>query len=65
MEKEKINDILNNLSEKSNKDIIQCRNELIQEFDSTKNLIVELTRHLDAVEINYNILNKEISKRLG
>lgn len=65
MEKEKINDVIKNMDQKPNKDLIQCRNELSIEFDSTKNLIIELTRHLDAVKENYEILNKEIFKRLG
>lgn len=60
-----INEILKNVSEKSNKDIIECRNELFDEFNNTKNLIINLTKHLSIIEENYELLNKEILKRLG
>jgi len=64
MEKEKINDIIKNASDKPNKDLIDCRNELSEEFEKTKSLIIDLTRHLDSVENNYNIVNNEIGKRM-
>jgi len=37
--------------------------ELKTEFDKTKELIIDLTRHLDGVEGLYNNVNKEIEKR--
>ena len=33
--------------------------------DNTKELIIDLTRHLDSVEELYNKVNNEISKRTG
>jgi hypothetical protein len=37
--------------------------ELSEEFEKTKELIIDLTRHLDGVESLYNKVNKEIEKR--
>lgn len=63
MNKDKINEILMDVSNKSNKDLFECKNILLKEFDKTKQLIIDLTRHLDIIEENYNILNNEINKR--
>lgn len=64
MDKDKINNIIENVSDKPNKDLIECRDILYDEFEKTKELIIDLTRHLDAVEVNYNIINNEIGKRI-
>lgn len=63
MEKEKINNILENVQDKSNKDLFFVLNELKDEFYKTKELIIDLTRHLEIVEENYNRVNEEIQKR--
>ena len=63
MNVEKINEILKNASIKSNKDLIDCRDALADEFEKTKTIVIELTKHLDVVEENYNIVNNEIGKR--
>jgi hypothetical protein len=38
--------------------------ELYEEFEKTKKLIVDLTRHLESVETLYNDVNIEIEKRI-
>jgi hypothetical protein len=63
MEKQKILDIVNDLENKSNKDLILVVNELYTEFYKTKELIIDLTRHLDGIEELYNKANKELEKR--
>lgn len=63
MEKSTILEIVNDVENKSNKDILTARNILSEEFDKTKELVIDLTRHLDAVESLYNKLNDEIKKR--
>ena len=52
-----------------NQFLFACRakmvaDELYEEFESTKQLIIDLTRHLDGVESLYNKVNKEIKKRI-
>jgi hypothetical protein len=64
MEKERLLEIAENVEEKSNKDLFLVVNELYDEFQNTKNLIIDLTRHLDSVEVLYNRVNKEIEKRI-
>jgi hypothetical protein len=64
MDKNKIKEIAENAKDKSNKDLIEGRDILLVEFEKTKELIINLTRHLDTVQEYYEIINKEIGKRL-
>lgn len=63
MEKNKIIEIATDVKNKSNKDLTKVSEELINEFEKTKKLIIDLTRHLDSVEKLYNDVNTEIQKR--
>jgi uncharacterized membrane protein YgaE (UPF0421/DUF939 family) len=63
MDKEKIIEIVSEVENKSNKDLTQVVNFLHEEFYKTKNLIIDLTRHLDTVEEMYNKANNELEKR--
>lgn len=63
MEREKILEIVKDCENKPNKDLLLTRDVLINEFEKTKELIIDLTRHLDAVEDLYNNINNEIKKR--
>ena len=65
MDKDKIIEIVKNVSDKSNKDLIEARGTLVEEFTKTKELIIDLTRHLEIVEGYYETINKEIGKRLS
>jgi len=64
MESKKLLEIAEDVENKSNNDLMTVANELYEEFESTKQLIVDLTRHLDGVESLYNKVNKEIKKRI-
>lgn len=64
MDKDKLIDIIGHVKDKSNKDLMDARTELKEEFEKTKQLIIDLTRHMEAVEDNYNIVNNEVGKRL-
>ena len=61
----KIVEVSNDVENKSNKDLFLVVNELYEEYDKTKELIIDLTNHLENVEIVYNKVNDEISKRLN
>jgi hypothetical protein len=63
MEKQKLLEVVGDVENKSNKDLIVVVNELYAEFYKTKELIIDLTRHLDGVEELYNKANKELEKR--
>lgn len=64
MEKNKIIEIANDVQNKSNKDLSSSLEFLNVEFNKTKTLIIDLTRHLDAVEILYDKINDEIKNRM-
>jgi hypothetical protein len=59
----KIVEISNDVENKSNKDLFSSIEILSVEFEKTKTLIVDLTRHLETIEGMYNKINKEIGKR--
>jgi hypothetical protein len=63
MESQKLIEIANDVGNKSNKDLVIVADELSEEFEKTKELIIDLTRHLDGVETLYNKVNKELEKR--
>ena len=63
MESQRLIEIANDVENKSNKDLMIVADELSEEFEKTKELIIDLTRHLDGVENLYNKVNKEIEKR--
>lgn len=63
MEKKDVLEIANDCENKPNKDLLSARDLLIEEFEKTKELVISLTRHMDAVENIYNKINNEIKKR--
>jgi hypothetical protein len=63
MEKDKIIDIIDDVTNKSNKDLFTTLDQLSNEFENTKQLIIDLTRHLESIEDSYNKVNREIEKR--
>jgi hypothetical protein len=63
MDQEKILEILKDYKNKPNKDLLDCINFLNDDFYKTKELIINLTKRLDATEINYNKLTNELDKR--
>lgn len=64
MENNKLLDVIKNVEHKSNKELFESLNILSKEFESTKELIINLTRHMDSIEEMYDIVNKEIGKRV-
>ena len=63
MEKEKLIDIATDVKNKSNGDLFLAEKELFEEFEKTKTLIVDLTRHMESISELYNNVNTEIGKR--
>ena len=62
MEREKLLEITNDVTNKSNKDLLVVINALTEEHEKTKNIIIDLTNHLDKIESLYQKVNKEIEK---
>jgi hypothetical protein len=63
MEKTRIKEIYENPANKSNKDLFEAKINLETEFEQTKNLIVELTRHLETIETFHRTIIEEIKQR--
>ena len=63
MDVKQIEDIVKNVKDKPNKVLVESRSVLKSEFEKTKDLILELTRHIDAVQESYEIINEEIGNR--
>ena len=63
MDSQLLIEVANNVESKSNNELLIVADELYDEFEKTKQLIIDLTRHLDGVEVLYNRVNKEIEKR--
>ena len=51
--------------EKSNNEILEVMQTLKDEFERSKNVMTELTYHIDDIEKKFNVLNEEIKKRKG
>lgn len=64
MDVEKLIDVAKDYENKSNKDLFDAVNILYEEHEKTKELIIELTKHLENVEYYYNKVNDEVGKRL-
>ena len=62
-ERDKINNIVNNLNDSSNSEIVYALDYLNVDFEQTKDAIVRMTKHLDTVELVYNKLLKELKNR--
>ena len=64
MDVKDIENIVKNVKDQSNAKLVEARYLLLTEFNKTKELIVDLTRHLDAVGESYETINKEIGNRI-
>jgi len=60
---EKIKEILIDHKSKSNKDLVLAMDFLSKEFDTTKKLVIELTKKLDKLESTYNKILNEYESR--
>ena len=63
MEPKQIEDIVKNVKDKPNQVLIESRVILKSEFEKTKELVLELTRHMDAVKESYEVINEELGNR--
>jgi len=56
--------IINAPKSKGNSDIMEVMLVLKNNYEDTKQLVVELTYRLDSIEEKYNKLNSELKKRV-
>jgi len=64
MEKERMEEIINEPKSKGNSDIMEVMLVLKNNYEDTKQLVVELTYRLDSIEEKYTKLNSELKKRV-
>ena len=60
---EQVNEIIQNIDSKSNSDLTKVMNFLMDDFDETKDMIIDLTKHLDNIERMYDLIHKEFKRR--
>jgi hypothetical protein len=63
MERERLESILSDLGNKPNKDLFEAEEFLFNEFEKTRILIVDLTKHIDVIEELHENVMVEIEKR--
>ncbi len=63
--RQKILEVSQNLSESTNKDLMNSMELLKQDFEQTKSNIIHLTKHLDGIEFVYNKILKEYEGRIN
>jgi hypothetical protein len=63
MEKERIESILSDVKNKSNKDLFDAEAFLFDEFEKTKKLVIDLTKHMDMIEEFHGKITEEIEHR--
>jgi hypothetical protein len=61
--KEEVIEIIKDYKNRPNKDLIKALDLLSQDFEYTKNKLIQLTTHLDRVEHTYNTILKEYDER--
>ena len=60
---DKLKSVLSEYKSKSNNDLRFAMDEISKDFEDTKDLVIKLTHHLDALEHNYNKLLEEYKSR--
>jgi hypothetical protein len=61
--KEEVLEIIKDFKNRPSKDLIKSMDLLSQDFEYTKNTVIELTKHLDKLEYTYNQILKEFNGR--
>lgn len=60
---EEMNEIVSDMKNRGNSDLTKVMDFLSDDFEETKNLIIELTVHLDNIETLYDKVLKEHTAR--
>jgi hypothetical protein len=65
VDNEKIIKVIEDCENSPNADLIKVRDLLVDEFEETKRMLLQLSEHLDKLEECYNKVEGEIKKRTG
>jgi len=61
--RQKVNEIVKEITDSSNNELLFALDFLNEDYETTKNMIISLTKHLDSVELVYKKVLKEHEKR--
>ena len=61
--REKVNQIIKEINYSTNNELLFALNFLNEDYEKTKEMVINLTKHLDNIEIVYNKVLKEHEKR--
>jgi len=64
-ESDKIIKIIKDYKSSPNKDLIHAMDFIKEDFNFTKETIINLTKHLDKLELTYNTIHKEYENRVS
>jgi hypothetical protein len=60
---EEVNEIISDIKNRNNNDLTNVMDFLTEDFDETKQMVIDLTIHLDNIENLYNVILKEYKSR--
>lgn len=60
---EEVNEIISDIKNRNNNDLTNVMDFLTEDFDETKQMVIDLTIHLDNIENLYNVILKEFKSR--
>lgn len=60
---EEFNQIVSDIKNRGNNDLIKAMDFLTEDFDETKQMLINLTHHLDNIELIYDKILKEYKFR--
>lgn len=63
--KEEVLEIIKDFRNRPNKDLIKAMDLITQDFEYSKNTVINLTKHLDKLESTYNQILREYNSRIG
>lgn len=61
--RERVNKIIKEINDSTNNELLFALNFLNEDYEKTKEMVINLTKHLDNIEIVYNKVLKEHEKR--
>lgn len=60
---EQVTEIIKDIDSRPNADLTKVMDFLRSDFDETKDMIIDLTKHLDNIERMYDLVHNEFKKR--
>lgn len=63
MDRDKVLSIVNDVENKSNKDLLDAESFLFEEYEKSKLLAIELTKQMEVIEEIHSKIVEEIEKR--